>query len=68
MNEDTDGVEVVNGEFIVSCWWQYLVCEGLWKQTIAAGPRKKINSADIGYDPVSHVYVPTFSEWYRGLR
>ena len=64
MQEDTDGVEMVKpGEFLVSCWggniW-YVKDYGS-KQLLLDTREKKINSADIGYDPVTRmVYVPTF--------
>ena len=64
MQEDTDGIEMVKpGEFIVSCWggniW-YVKDYGS-KQLLLDTREKKVNSADIGYDPVTHmVYVPTF--------
>jgi hypothetical protein len=59
-----DGIEPVgNGDFIVSAWpgfiW-YVYADGLI-ETLLQTQEKKINAADIGYDPVKKiVYVPTF--------
>ncbi|HRN57946.1 MAG TPA: ATP/GTP-binding protein [Agriterribacter sp.] len=64
MEGGTDGIEAVgNGDFIVSCWagsiW-YVYANGK-KDHLLDTREQKINSADIGYDPVSKtVYVPTF--------
>lgn len=64
MEGGTDGIEAVgNGDFIVSCWagsiW-YVHANGK-KEHLLDTREQKINSADIGYDPVSKtVYVPTF--------
>ncbi|MCC7526446.1 MAG: ATP/GTP-binding protein [Chitinophagaceae bacterium] len=64
MEGGTDGIEPVgNGDFIVSCWagsiW-YVHANGK-KEHLLDTREQKINSADIGYDPVSKtVYVPTF--------
>lgn len=64
MEGGTDGIEAVgNGDFIVSCWagsvW-YVYADGR-KDHLLDTREQKINSADIGYDPVNKiVYVPTF--------
>lgn len=64
MEGGTDGIEAVgNGDFIVSCWagsvW-YVYTDGR-KDHLLDTRDQKINSADIGYDPVNKiVYVPTF--------
>lgn len=64
MEGGTDGIEAVgNGDFIVSCWsgsvW-YVYADGR-KDHLLDTRDQKINSADIGYDPVNKiVYVPTF--------
>lgn len=64
MEGGTDGIEHVgNNEFIVSCWagsvW-YVYADGK-KDHLLDTREEKINSADIGYDPVKKiVYVPTF--------
>lgn len=64
MDGGTDGIEPVgNGDFIVSCWagsvW-YVHADGK-KDHLLDTREQKINSADIGYDPVKKiVYVPTF--------
>lgn len=64
MEGGTDGIEAVgNGDFIVSCWagsiW-YIHANGT-KDHLLDTRNQKINSADIGYDPVNKiVYVPTF--------
>lgn len=64
MQEDTDGLEMVKpGEYLVSCWGGniWLVKDYGSKQLLLDTREKKINSADIGYDPVSRmIYVPTF--------
>ncbi len=64
MEGGTDGIEAIgNGDFIVSCWagsiW-YVHADGR-KDHLLDTREQKINSADIGYDPVKKiVYVPTF--------
>lgn len=64
MEGGTDGIEHVgNGEFIISCWagsvW-YVYADGR-KDHLLDTREQKINSADIGYDPVKKiVYIPTF--------
>lgn len=64
MEGGTDGIEAVgNGDFIVSCWagsiW-YVYADGR-KEHLLDTREQKINTADIGYDPVNRVvYVPTF--------
>ncbi len=64
MDGGTDGIETTgNGEFIVSCWagsiW-HVHADGS-KDHLLDTREEKINSADIGYDPVNKiVYVPTF--------
>ena len=64
MEGGTDGIEAAgNGDFIVSCWagsiW-YVHADGR-KDHLLDTRDQKINSADIGYDPVKKiVYVPTF--------
>ncbi len=64
MDASTDGIEQVkNNEFVVSCWAGaiYYVKSTGAKQQLLDTRDKKINSADIGYDPVAKiVYVPTF--------
>jgi hypothetical protein len=64
MDKSTDGIEQVKpGEYIVSCWAgivYYVKSDGS-KQEMLNTSADKINSADIGYDPVKKiVYVPTF--------
>jgi hypothetical protein len=64
MDASTDGIERVKGdEFIVSCWAgvvYYVKGDGS-KQQLLDTRADKMNSADIGYDPVNRiVYVPTF--------
>ncbi|MDP4247847.1 MAG: ATP/GTP-binding protein, partial [Bacteroidota bacterium] len=64
MDASTDGIErVKDNEFIVSCWAgaiYYVKGDGS-KQIMLDTRPEKINSADIGYDPVHRVvYVPTF--------
>ncbi|MBX2920570.1 MAG: ATP/GTP-binding protein [Chitinophagaceae bacterium] len=64
MEGGTDGIEHVGkGDFIVSCWagsvW-YVHANGQ-KDHLLDTREQKINSADIGYDPVKKiVYIPTF--------
>lgn len=64
MEGGTDGVEpVTKDEFIVSCWAgviYYVHADGT-KELLLDTRNDKMNSADIGYDPISRtVYVPTF--------
>ncbi len=64
MEASTDGIEQVKeGEFIISCWAgivYYVKADGS-KQVLFDNRDKKINSADIGYNPSKKiVYVPTF--------
>ena len=63
MDKSTDGIEQVKaGEYIVSCWAgvvYYVTDKGAEKLLDTSAD--KINSADIGYDPIKKiVYVPTF--------
>ena len=65
MEGGTDGVENVAGsDFIVSTWSgvvYYVDAKAGTKQTLLDGREKKINSADIGFDPETKtVYIPTF--------
>jgi sugar lactone lactonase YvrE len=65
MEGGTDGVENVAGsDFIVSTWSgvvYYVDAKAGTKQTLLDGREKKINSADIGFDPATKmVYIPTF--------
>ena len=64
MDPSTDGLEkVVDGEFLVTSWAgiaYYVKADGS-KQVLFDNRAKKINSADIGFDPEKRiVYVPTF--------
>ncbi|MBS1920668.1 MAG: ATP/GTP-binding protein [Bacteroidetes bacterium] len=64
MESSTDGLESVNGhDFLVSCWVgaiYYVKVDGS-KEKLLDTQAQKINSADIGYDPVKKiVYVPNF--------
>jgi hypothetical protein len=64
MDPSTDGIERVQGnEFLVTGWAgviYYVKGDGS-KQQLLDTRSQKINSADIGYDPVHRiVYVPTF--------
>jgi hypothetical protein len=64
MDANTDGIECVQGtDFIVTSWVgliYYVKGDGS-KQQMLDTRDQKINSADIGYDPVHRiVYVPTF--------
>lgn len=59
----TDGIEqVADGEWIVSCWrGKIYSVRGGEKQLLLDTEGRKIEAADIGYDPVKRiVYVPTF--------
>lgn len=64
MDASTDGLERVKGnEFLVTSWagMIYYVKGDGSKQLMLDTRNQKINSADIGYDPVHRiVYVPTF--------
>lgn len=64
MDASTDGIERVQGtDFIVTSWvgMIYYVKGDGSKQLMLNTSEQKINSADIGYDPVHRiVYVPTF--------
>lgn len=65
MEGGTDGVENVAGDdFIVSTWSgvvYYVDARAGTKQTLLDGREKKINSADIGFDPKTRMlYIPTF--------
>jgi sugar lactone lactonase YvrE len=59
-----DGIEPVgNGDYLVSAWSGYIfyVSKEGNTETLLETHEQKINSADIGYDPVKKiVYVPTF--------
>jgi hypothetical protein len=64
MDANTDGIERVQGtDFVVTSWVgliYYVKGDGS-KQQMLDTRDQKINSADIGYDPVHRiVYVPTF--------
>lgn len=60
-----DGIEPVgNGDFILTAWggyiW-YVTADGKI-ETLLESHAQKMNTADIGYDPVNRiVYVPTFN-------
>lgn len=63
MDKSTDGIEQVKpGEYIVSSWAgvvYYVTDKGAEK--LLDTTADKINSADIGYDPIKKiVYIPTF--------
>jgi hypothetical protein len=66
MEASTDGIEEVTpGEYIVSSWIGavYYVKEDGSVQELLNTKEEKINSADIGYDPVKKiVYIPTFAK------
>lgn len=64
MDPSTDGIERVQpNEYLVTSWAgviYYIYANGN-KQTLLDSREKKINTADIGYDPRNRiVYVPTF--------
>ncbi len=64
MESSTDGLETVDGhDFLASCWAgaiYYIKADGT-KEKLLDTQAQKINSADIGFDPVKKiVYVPTF--------
>jgi DNA-binding beta-propeller fold protein YncE len=66
MEGGTDGIEMVKeGEYIVSSWQgvvYYVKADGS-KAILLDTRDKKINAADIGYDPKNQiVYVPTFGK------
>ena len=64
MEGGTDGIENVSGnDFIVSCWAGVIwyVDAGGKKEKLLDTREQKINSADIGFDPVTKtLFVPTF--------
>lgn len=59
-----DGIEPVgNGDFITSAWggYMYYVYADGRKDVLLDTHEQKINTADIGYDPVRKIiYIPTF--------
>lgn len=59
-----DGIEMVgDNEFIVSCWvgLVYYVHSDGRLELLIDSREQKINTADIGYDPINkHVFVPNF--------
>ena len=61
-----DGIEMIKDhEFIVTGWGGviYYVKEDGSKQTLSDTRDKKINAADLGYDPVSKtIYIPEMSQ------
>jgi sugar lactone lactonase YvrE len=63
MDESTDGIAQIGNNFIVSCWngiIYYVKPDGS-KITLLDTRAKKINTADVGFDPVTKtLYVPTF--------
>ncbi len=63
--QSIDGVEPVgNGDFIVTAWvgYIYYVTADGKVETMLDSHNEKMNTADIGYDPVKRiVYVPTFN-------
>lgn len=64
MDGSTDGLEPIkNGNYIVSCWagYVYYVSANGKTELMLDTHEKKINSADIGFDPSKNIiYVPTF--------
>lgn len=60
-----DGIEPVgNGDFIVTAWSGYIfyVTAAGAVETLLESHNEKMNTADIGYDPVKRIlYVPTFN-------
>jgi len=59
-----DGLEPVgNGDFLITCWSGhifYVTADGKI-ETLLDMQEKKVNTVDLGYDPVKHIlYVPTF--------
>ena len=60
-----DGIEPVgNGDFILTAWAGYIfyVSANGQVETLLESHPEKMNTADIGYDPVNKiVYVPTFN-------
>ena len=66
MEGGTDGIErVKEHEFLVTSWGGviYYVKDDGSKQTLLDTREKKINSADLGYDPATNtVYIPTFAK------
>lgn len=65
MPQGIDGIEPVgNGDFIVTAWNGYIfyVTPDGKVETLLDSHVEKMNTADIGYDPVKKiVYVPTFN-------
>jgi hypothetical protein len=65
MPQGIDGIEPVgNGDFIVTGWAGYIfyVTADGKVETMLDSHNEKMNTADIGYDPVKKiVYVPTFN-------
>jgi hypothetical protein len=65
MPQGIDGIEPVgNGDFIVTAWsgYIYYVTPDGKVETMLDANAEKMNTADIGYDPVKKiVYVPTFN-------
>lgn len=63
MESSTDGLEMNGNDFIASCWAgviYYVKADGS-KEKMLDTQAQKINSADIGFDPVKKiVYVPNF--------
>jgi hypothetical protein len=63
--QSIDGIEPVgNGDYIVTAWAGYIfyVSANGQVQTLLDSHVEKMNTADIGYDPVKRiVYVPTFN-------
>lgn len=65
LESSTDGLEMIKeGEFIVTSWngvIYYVKSDGS-KQTLLDTRDKKLQSADLGYDPKNRIlYIPTFS-------
>lgn len=65
LESSTDGIEMVrDGEFIVTSWngvVYYVKADGS-KQQLLDTRDKKIQSADLGFDPANKIlYIPTFS-------
>jgi len=59
-----DGLEPVgNSDFLITCWSGhifYVSADGKI-ETLLDMQEKKVNTADLGYDPANHIlYVPTF--------
>jgi sugar lactone lactonase YvrE len=66
MEGGTDGImKVKEHEFVVTCWEGvvYYVKDDGSKQVLLDTRDKKINTADLGYDPANRiVYIPAFSK------